>query len=68
MTDRTTRVEERLAHLDRVTDEMSDVIARQQKEIDRLTRLTEMLMQRAAEREMDTGGGLPLADQKPPHW
>jgi SlyX protein len=28
----------------------------------------EMLMMREAEREVDQGGTIPLADQKPPHW
>jgi len=25
-------------------------------------------MNREAERELDQGGSVPLADQKPPHW
>jgi len=62
------RLEERLADLQRISDELSDVVARQQAEIDRLTRRVEMLMQREAERESDASGTIPLADQKPPHW
>ncbi len=67
MTDQT-HLEEQLAHLQRVVDELSDIVARQQTEIDRLTRRVEMLMQREAEREADQGGTIPLADQRPPHW
>jgi SlyX protein len=61
-------LEERIAHLQRVTDDLSEVVARQDAEIARLTRRVEMLMMREAEREGDAGGTVPLADQKPPHW
>ncbi len=68
MNERVTRLEELTAHLARVVEELSDEVARQNGEIDRLTRRLEMIMQREAEREMDAGGTVPLADQKPPHW
>ncbi|RMC37688.1 SlyX family protein [Paracoccus alkanivorans] len=61
-------LEEALAHLTRLTDDLSEVIARQDAEIARLTRLVEMLMRAEAEREADTGSTVPLADQRPPHW
>ena len=61
-------LEERIAHLERVADDLSEVVARQDAEIARLTRRVEMLMMREAEREVDQGGTIPLADQKPPHW
>jgi SlyX protein len=61
-------IEERIAHLQRVTDELSEVVARQDAEIVRLTRRVEMIMAREAERELDQGGTIPLGDQKPPHW
>ena len=61
-------LEEALAHLPRQVEEMSDVIARQDREIDRLTARVQMLMNREAEREADSAGTIPLADQKPPHW
>lgn len=67
MTDRT-RIEEEMAHLGRLVEELSDVVARQDAEIARLTRRVELLMAREAEREVEAGGTLPLADQKPPHW
>ena len=57
-----------LAHLTRQVEDLSDVIARQDREIAVLTRRVEMLMNREAERELDQGGTVPLADQKPPHW
>ena len=68
MEDRITRLEEQVAHLTRVAEDLSDVIARQEAEIARLTRRQSMLLQREADREMQEGGSVPLADQRPPHW
>ena len=65
---RDTDLEERIAHLERAVDDLSEVVARQDAEIARLVRRVEMLMQREAEREVDAGGTVTLADQKPPHW
>jgi SlyX protein len=62
-----TRLEEQIAHLTRVTDDLSEVVARQEREIARLSRLVGLLMEREAEREA-AGGAVALADQKPPHW
>lgn len=64
----TTLLEERIAHLIAAVEDLSDVVARQQGEIDGLNRRVAMLMQREAEREYDQGATIPLADQKPPHW
>ncbi len=61
-------LEEQIAHLTRALDDLSDVVAHQQDEIDRLTRRVEMLMQREANREAEAGTPAPLADQRPPHW
>ena len=61
-------LEERIAHLIRAVDDLSDVVARQGRDLDRLLRLTQLLAEREAERESDGTGGIPLADQKPPHW
>lgn len=61
-------VEEKLAHLLRIVDDLSDVVARQECEIERLTRRVEMLMQREAEREAEATGGIVLGDERPPHY
>lgn len=61
-------LEEKLAHLMRTVDDLSDVVARQQTEIATLTRRVEMLMRREAERDTAAGDGVILADQRPPHW
>ncbi len=64
--DRLDAVEERIAHLIRTVEDLSDVVARQATELDRLTRLTRLLAEREAEREAGLEG--PAANQKPPHW
>ena len=65
-----TALEERIAHLERAVEDLSDVIARQDRDVETLTRRVQMLMERAAEAELDAryGGGAPAANQKPPHW
>lgn len=68
MDERLERAEEELAHLRRAVDDLSDMVARQAREIEALTRRVAMLMDRAAEAEAAVGGAVPLADQKPPHW
>ena len=61
-------LEETLAHLTRVTEDLHEVIARQDAEIATLTRRVEMLLRFAAEQQADGAGSIPLADQRPPHW
>ena len=66
--DRIDVLEERLAHLQRVCDELSEVVSDQAQEIDVLTRRVAMLMQREAEREAESTGGVVLGDERPPPW
>lgn len=63
-----TELEERLAHLERLADELSAVVAGQGSEIDRLAGRVQMLMQREATREMESSGGVILGDETPPHY
>jgi SlyX protein len=60
-------LEERVAHLIRAVEDLSDEVTRQGRELDRLTRLVGLLAEREAEREAQ-GGGSPEANVKPPHW
>jgi SlyX protein len=60
-------MEERMAHLIRAVDDLSDVVAAQAREIDRLVRRVEMLMAREADREA-AGLGSAEANVPPPHW
>lgn len=59
-------LEEKIAHLIRAVEDLSDVVTRQAREIDTLTRRVAMLLEREADRE--AMGEAPLANQKPPHW
>ncbi|MBW6506433.1 MAG: SlyX family protein [Rhodobacteraceae bacterium] len=62
--ERIEKAEELIAHLARMVDDLSDVVARQEAHLARIERQLGMLL----EREAETGGGVPLADQRPPHW
>lgn len=63
-----TNLEEQIAHLTRTVDELSDIVARQETELSIAQRRLAVLMEREAGREMEAGGTVPLADQRPPHW
>lgn len=65
MTDQT-NLEERIAHLTRTVDDLSDVVARQEKEITRLMRQVAALIEREAARGAEDS--VTLTDQRPPHW
>lgn len=62
------QLEEKIAHLLRSVDDLSDIVASQQKEIERLTARVEMLMRREGEREAAGGGGVVIGDERPPHY
>ena len=62
-------IEERLAHLERLAEELSSVVAAQGGEIDALKQQIALLMGREAEREAAVGGGgVILGDERPPHY
>ncbi len=60
-------LEERVAHLIRTVEDLSDVVAAQARDVDTLTRRLQMLMEREAERE-SMGMGSAEANVPPPHW
>lgn len=62
------QIEEQLAHLQRTVEELSDIVARQESDISRLTARVDMLMRREAEREAEGSGGVVIGDERPPHW
>lgn len=61
-------LEEKIAHLERLSDEMSEVIARQDKEIALLTRRVQMLMEAEAERQRHEGEHIFGGNERPPHY
>ncbi len=62
------KLEEQMAHLLRSVDDLSDIVAAQQNEIDRLNQRVEMLMRREGEREASGSGGVIVGDERPPHY
>ena len=65
--DRVQALEEKVAHLMRAVEDLSDVAARQAREIDVLERRVRLLMERAAEDEA-LQGEAPAANVRPPQW
>lgn len=68
MTDSIEALEERIAHLQRNVDDLSDVVTAQGQEMDKLRARVDMLMRREANREQDAGGGSYFSDERPPHY
>lgn len=67
MPDRLATIEEKLAHLERAVSELSDVVARQQRELDRALDRNQRLMDKIAALESDFGPSA-TAHEKPPHY
>ena len=67
-TQRLQELEIAAAHLIRTVEDLSDIVARQQSEIDVLTQRVHLLMQREEERDRDVGGSEIVGDRRPPHW
>ena len=61
-------LEEQIAHLTRTVEDLSDIVARQERELALVTRRAQMLMEREAERESQGGGGIVVGDERPPHY
>ena len=67
MSPRLDTIEEKLAHLERAVAELSDVVARQQKDLDRALDRNQRLMEKIAALESDFGPNA-TAHEKPPHY
>ena len=64
----TQALEEQIAYLTLTVEELSDVMAKQDSELRRLTLIVDHLVQRAAGRGPDGGGAVILGDERPPHY
>ncbi|MEC7300286.1 MAG: SlyX family protein, partial [Pseudomonadota bacterium] len=49
-------------------EDLSTIIARQEREIAQLTRRVQMLLEREAEREASQGDAVIMGDERPPHY
>jgi SlyX protein len=65
--DRLSALEEKLAFLERAVNDLSDVVVRQQKELDLATDRHQHLIDKLAVMESDPGPSL-TAEEKPPHY
>jgi SlyX protein len=59
-------LEEKVAHLTRAVEDLSDVVTAQARTIAVLERRVQLLLERAAEAE--ALGTAPEANIRPPHW
>lgn len=66
MTDRSTEIEIKLAHLEQALNQISDVVYAQQASIDGLERTCEALRQRAL--SVESGDEGSSEQEKPPHY
>ncbi len=66
--ERITQLEETVAHLSKVVEELSDVIARQDVELATAQHRIQILMEREAQREAGGTGGIIVGDERPPHY
>jgi SlyX protein len=67
MSQRLDAIEEKLAHLERAVAEISDVVARQQKQLDAALDRNRRLMEKISAIESDFGPSA-TAQEKPPHY
>ena len=67
MPERLDTIEEKLAHLEQAVSQLSDVVARQQKDLDRALERNQRLLDKLAALESDAGPSA-TAHEKPPHY
>ena len=67
MLERLDAIEEKVAHLERALNELSDVVARQQKELDQALQRNQRLLDKIAAIESESGTSA-TAYEKPPHY
>ena len=65
--DRLTELEIALAHQERLTEELSDLVREQADRLDRLERTLAVLARRLEAARLDEGEA-PAANAPPPHW
>jgi SlyX protein len=67
MQQRLDAIEEKVAHLERALNDLSDVVARQQKELDRALERNQRLLDKIAAIESEPAPSA-TAYEKPPHY
>jgi len=65
---KTKTIEEYVAHLQLMVDDLNDVVTGQNKEISNLKQKIEFLLSRETESEYTDQNSVIISDNKPPHW
>ena len=61
-------IEEKLSHIMKSLDELSDIVAKHETTITLSTSRIEKLMNMLAEKELESGSAAYFQDDKPPHY
>jgi SlyX protein len=57
-----------ITHLSRTVEELSDLVANQARQMDRLNARFEALLDRLSKGNDGEDSDVPLLEQRPPHW
>jgi SlyX protein len=68
MENRVETAEIHISHLTRTIEELSDQVARQADQIDRLNTRFQLLLDRLSKQDSGEDSDVPLLEQRPPHW
>ncbi|WP_370045105.1 MULTISPECIES: SlyX family protein [Salipiger] len=64
----TDSLQERIAYLERAVDDLSETVARQDRDIALLTRRVALLLEREAARQDEGVSAVVMGDERPPHY
>jgi SlyX protein len=68
MTDPLQTAQEHITHLTRTVEDLSDQVARQGVELDRMKTRFDLLVERLSKGDQGGDSDIPLLEQRPPHW
>jgi len=66
--ERIIELEIKLSEVTKLSEELSDIIAKQANRLDIAERRIQLLMERAAQDEANSSNGIIINDNLPPHW
>ena len=66
--ERIIELEIKLSEVTKLSEELSDIIAKLANRLDIAERRIQLLMERAAQDEANSSNGITINDNLPPHW
>ena len=66
--ERIIELEIKLSEVTKLSEELSDIVAKQANRLDIAERRIQLLMERAAQDEANSSNGITINDNLPPHW